>query len=163
VLAKARTYFQKGDYRWVAQVVNHVVFAEPENKEARELQAETLEQLGFQTESPIWRNFYLSGAKELREGPPKVPMRWGTLDIIRSLTLDMYFDYLAILLNGPRAAEKQITVDWIFTDTKQEYSVTLENGVLNYKSGKRAANPHATVILTRKVLDAISFKQATFL
>ena len=164
VLAKARTYFQKGDYRWVAQVVNHVVFAEPENKEARELQAEALEQMGFQSESPIWRNFYLSGAKELRDGVPKnVAMRLGSLDVIRSLTLDMYFDYLAILLNGPKAAEKQITVDWIFTDTKQEYSVALENGVLNYKSGKRAASPHATVILTRKVLDAISFKQATFL
>jgi len=53
-------------------------------------------------------------------------------------------------------------VDWVFTDTKQEYSVTLENGVLNYKSGKRAANPSATVILTRKVLDAIASKQATF-
>ncbi len=163
VLAKARTYFQKGDYRWVAQVVNHVVFAEPENTEARELQAETLERLGFQTESAVWRNFYLSGAKELRDGVPKnVPVKLGSPDVIRSLTLDMYFDYLAILLNGPKAAEKKITVDWVFTDTKQEYSVTLENGVLNYKSGKRAANPHATVILTRKVLDAISSKQATF-
>jgi len=163
VLTKARIYFEKGDYRWVAQVVNHVVFAEPENKEARELQAKTLERLGFQTESAVWRNFYLSGAKELRDGVPKnVPMRLGSLDVIRSLTLDMYFDYLAVLLNGPKAAEKRITVDWVFTDTKQEYSVTLENGVLNYKSGKRAANPHATVILTRKVLDAIASKQATF-
>ena len=163
VLTKARIYFEKGDYRWVAQVVNHVVFAEPENKEARELQAETLERLGFQTESAVWRNFYLSGAKELRDGVPKnVPMRLGSLDVIRSLTLDMYFDYLAILLNGPKAAEKKITVDWVFTDTKQQYSVTLENGVLNYKSGKRAANPSATVILTRKVLDAIASKQATF-
>ena len=163
VLTKARIYFEKGDYRWVAQVVNHVVFAEPENKEARELQAETLERLGFQTESAVWRNFYLSGAKELRDGVPKnVPMRLGSLDVIRSLTLDMYFDYLAVLLNGSKAAEKRITVDWVFTDTKQEYSVTLENGVLNYKSGKRAANPHATVILTRKVLDAIASKQATF-
>jgi alkyl sulfatase BDS1-like metallo-beta-lactamase superfamily hydrolase len=163
VLAKARTYFQKGEYRWVAQVVNHVVFAEPENKEARELQAQTLEQLGFQAESPVWRNFYLSGAKELREGVPrKAPMRRGSLDVIRSLTLDMFFDYLAILLNGPKAAGKKITVDWIFTDTKQTYSVFLENGVLNYKSGKRAVHPDATVTLTRDVLDTISLKQATF-
>jgi alkyl sulfatase BDS1-like metallo-beta-lactamase superfamily hydrolase len=163
VLAKARAYFQKGEYRWVAQVVNHVVFAEPENKEARELQAQNLEQLGFQAESPVWRNFYLSGAKELRDGlPQKVPVRWGSLDIIRSLSLDMYFDYLAILLNGPKAAKKKITVNWIFADLKQEYSVSLENGVLNHKAGKRAANADATVILTRTVLDAISLKQATF-
>ena len=163
VLDKARTYFQKGEYRWVAQVVNHVVFAEPGNREARELQAQTLEQLGFQAESPIWRNFYLSGAKDLRkETPERVPMRWGSLDVIRSLPLDMYFDYLSILLNGPKAAEKKITVDWIFTDTRQEYSVSLENGVLNYKAGKRAANPDATIILTRSILDAISLKQASF-
>jgi alkyl sulfatase BDS1-like metallo-beta-lactamase superfamily hydrolase len=163
ILAKARIYFQKGEYRWVAQVVNHVVFAEPGNKEARELQAQTLEQLGFQTESPVWRNFYLSGAKELRDGlPQKMSLRSGKEDVVRSLSLDMYFDYLAILLNGPKAAEKKITLDWVFTDTKQEYSVSLGNGVLNYRAGKRSANPDATVILTRKVLDAISLKQATF-
>jgi alkyl sulfatase BDS1-like metallo-beta-lactamase superfamily hydrolase len=162
VLARARAYFQKGEYRWVAQVVNHVVFAEPGNEEARELQARTLEQLGFQAESAVWRNFYLSGARELREGVSKVPMTWGSLDVIRSLTLDMYFDYLAILLNGPKAAGKKVTVDWIFTDTKQEYSLALENGVLNHRAGKRAVNPDATILLTRSVLDSISLRQATF-
>jgi alkyl sulfatase BDS1-like metallo-beta-lactamase superfamily hydrolase len=162
VLDRARAYFQKGEYRWVAQVVNHVVFAEPENREARELQARTLEQLGFQAESPVWRNFYLSGARELREGVPKTPMTWGSLDVIRSLTLDMYFDTLAVLLNGPKAAGKKITVDWVFTDTKQEYSLTLENGVLNHRAGRRAANPDATVLLTRSILDSISLRQASF-
>jgi alkyl sulfatase BDS1-like metallo-beta-lactamase superfamily hydrolase len=163
VMTKARDYLQKGEYRWVAQVMNHVVFSDPQNKKARELQADTLEQLGYAAESPIWRNFYLAGAKELREGIPKLPrLNVGSLDIIRAMTLDMYFDYLAILLDASRAAGKKITVDWVFTDTKQQYSVTLENSVLNYKTGKRGAAPDATIILTRKVLDDISLKRATF-
>jgi alkyl sulfatase BDS1-like metallo-beta-lactamase superfamily hydrolase len=163
VMTKAWDYLQKGEYRWVAQVMNHVVFSDPHNRQARELQADTLEQLGYAAESPIWRNFYLAGAKELREGISKLSRpNVGSLDIIRAMTLDMYFDYLAILLDASKAASKKITVDWVFTDTKQEYSVTLENSVLNYKAGKRAAAPDATVILTRKVLDDISLKGATF-
>ncbi len=163
VMTKARDYLQKGEYRWVAQVMNHVVFADPQNKRARELQADTLEQLGYAAESPIWRNFYLSGAKELREGISKLPpLNVGSLDIIRAVPLDMYFDYLAVLLDASKAAGKKITVNWIFTDTKQEYSVALENSVLNHKAGKRAAAPDATVVLTRKVLDDISLKRATF-
>jgi len=120
--------------------------------------------LGYAAESPIWRNFYLAGAKELREGIPKLPpLNVGGLDIVRAITLDMYFDYLAILLDASKAAGKKITVNWIFTDTKQEYSVTLENSVLNHKGGKRAAAPDATVILSQKVLHDISLKRATFL
>ena len=163
VIAKARAYLEKGEYRWVAQVMNHVVFVDPENKEARELQADVLEQLGYAAESPIWRNFYLSGVKELREGVPKhLPPQALGLDLVRAMTLDMYFDYLAILVDASKAAGKKITVDWIFTDTKQEYSVTLENSVLNYKARKRAAAPDATLIMTRKVLDEILSKQSTF-
>jgi alkyl sulfatase BDS1-like metallo-beta-lactamase superfamily hydrolase len=163
ILARARESMKKGEYRWVAQVVNHVVFAESGNREARELQADALEQLGYQSESPVWRNFYLSGAKELRDGITKnVPVQTGGIDVIRSMPLDMFFDYMAVRLNGPKAADKHITVNWVFTDANQTYAVTLENGVLNYKRGRLAANPEATVFLTRAVLDTIAAKQATF-
>jgi alkyl sulfatase BDS1-like metallo-beta-lactamase superfamily hydrolase len=163
ILARARESMKKGEYRWVAQVLNHVVFAESGNREARELQADALEQLGYQSESPVWRNFYLSGAKELRDGITKnVPVQTGGIDVIRSMPLDMFFDYMAVRLNGPKAADKHITVNWVFTDANQTYAVTLENGVLNYKRGRLAANPEATVFLTRAVLDTIAAKQATF-
>jgi alkyl sulfatase BDS1-like metallo-beta-lactamase superfamily hydrolase len=163
VLVRARESMKRGDYRWVAQVVNHVVFAEPENREARELQADALEQLGYQSESPIWRNFYLSGAQELRDGVNKnIPVQTGGLDVIRSMPLDTFFDLLAIRLNGPKAADKRITVNWVFNDTNQAYAVTLENGVLNYKRERLAINPDAKVILSRSVFDAIAAKQATF-
>ena len=163
VLARARESMEKGEYRWVAQVVNHVVFAQPGNRDARELQADALEQLGYQSESPIWRNFYLSGAKELRDGITKnVPVQLGGIDVIRNIPLDMFFDFMAVRLNGPKAADKHITVNWVFTDIDQKYSVTLESGVFNYKRGRLAADPAATVFLTRTVLDTIAAKQATF-
>lgn len=164
VLARARQSLKNGEYRWVAQVVNHVVFADPENLEARELQADALEQLGYQSESPVWRNFYLSGAKELRDGITKnIPIQAGSSDVVGSMPLDMFFDFMAVRLNGPKAADKRITVNWFFTDTNQAYAVTLENGVLNYKQGRFAADAEAKVILTRAVFDTIAAKQATFL
>ena len=115
LLAQARKSFDQGDYRWVAQVVNHLVFAEPENEEARALQADALEQLGYQAESGPWRNFYLSAAKELRDGvidlgAPKT----NSPDVIRATPLEMFFDLLAVRLNGPRAAGKVITLNGQF-------------------------------------------------
>jgi alkyl sulfatase BDS1-like metallo-beta-lactamase superfamily hydrolase len=163
VLTRARESMKKGEYRWVAQVVNHVVFAQPRNRDARELQADALEQLGYQSESPIWRNFYLTGAKELRDGVDKnIPVQIGSMDVISNMPLDMFFDMMAIRLNGPKAIDKQITVNWIFTDVNQTFAVTLENSVLNYKRGRLAADPATTVTLTRALLDKIMAKQATF-
>ena len=94
VLSKAKESYAKGEYRWVAQVVNHVVFADPDNRAARELQADALEQLGYQAESGPWRNFYLTGAKELREGVKKLPTpNTASPDTVRAMTLEMFFDY----------------------------------------------------------------------
>ncbi len=88
VLAKARESFEAGDYRWVAEVVNHVVFAEPENEAARELQAEALERLGFGAENATWRNFFLMGAKELREGVAGTPTATAPPDIVANLSVE---------------------------------------------------------------------------
>ena len=163
VLARARASMKKGEYRWVAEVLNHVVFAEPGNREARELQADALEQLGYQAESPIWRNFYLAGARELRNGVDKnVPVQARSRDILRGMSMDQFFDLMAVRLNGPKAADKRITVNWMLTDTNQSYKLTLENGVLNHKQGRLDANADATISLARSVFDSIMAKQATF-
>src|SRR3546814_511008 len=112
VLAKARESYAKGEYRWVAEVVNHVVFAEPDNQDARNLQADALEQLGYQAESGPWRNFYLTGAKELREGVTQLPTpNTASPDIVRSMTPEMFFDYLGVRLNGPKAAETEAVIN----------------------------------------------------
>jgi alkyl sulfatase BDS1-like metallo-beta-lactamase superfamily hydrolase len=164
VLTRARADLRRDEYRWVAEALNHVVWAEPENSEARELLADALEQLGYRSESPVWRNFYLSGAQELRDGIRKdASLQRPGLDVIRAMPLDTFFDVQAVRLNGPKAEGKRIAVNWVFADPQQGYGVTLENGVLNHKRGRLHADPDATVFMRRGVFDAIVAKQATFL
>ncbi len=155
VLAKARTSYAQGDFRWVAEVVNHVVFADPENAEARELEAKALEQLGYRTESGTWRNFYLTGARELRRGVHKTG--GGTTaspDTIEAMPLDLFFDFLGVRLNGPKAEGKAITINWDLTDTKEQYVLALENGVLNHTPHKQAQDADATIHLSRAAFNA---------
>lgn len=155
VLAKARNAYEKGDYRWVAEVVNHVVFADPGNREARELQADTLEQLGYQAESGPWRNFYLTGARELRNGVKPSPLTLVSGDVLKAMTIDMIFDYMAICLNGPKASGKNIKINWNFTDTKEQYVLTLENATLSHWEGKQAKDADTTITLKRSTWNDI--------
>lgn len=163
VLARARHEFEAGDYRWVAQVVNDVVFAEPDNQEAKDLQADALEQLGYQAEAGPWRNFYLTGAQELRTGIAQLPTpNTASADTIRAMTLEMYFDYLAIRLNGPDAAGTTLRFDAVFTDLDTRYSLLIDNGVLNYFEGTTDPEATATITLTRAALDDVTLGMATF-
>ena len=163
VLARAKAAFDKGDYRWVTQVVNHVVFSDPENKEARNLQADALEQLGYQSESATFRNFYLFGAKELREGVKKTYGRPAiTPDVAQALTPAMIFDTMATRINPQKTAGKIIAINWQFTDTKERYLLKLENSVLNNSAGKQTANADCTIKLTRDVFNRVMTKQANF-
>jgi alkyl sulfatase BDS1-like metallo-beta-lactamase superfamily hydrolase len=112
VLAKAQESFDNGDYRWVAQVVNHVVFADPDNQAAKDLQADALEQLGYQAESGPWRNFYLTGAKELREGVKELPTpNTASPDTVRAMSPEMFFDYLGVRLDSAKAADAAMTLN----------------------------------------------------
>lgn len=168
VIKRARMTFQEGDYRWVAQVLNHVVFAEPWNIAARELQADAFEQMGYQSESGIWRNHYLTGAMELRSGIPANSLVSNALDQFNSITLDLYFDYLGILLNGPAANGKLIVLNWKVTDTRklpavtEEYVLNLENSALTYMPYKQAANADASLVMTRETLNQINTQQITW-
>ena len=162
LLAQARQSFAAGEYRWVAQVVNHLVFADPDNREARELQADALEQLGYQAESGPWRNFYLSAAKELRDGVLDLPApKTVSPDTVRATPLDMFFDLLAVRLIGPQAAGETIVLNAIFTDSDEKYMLTVENGVLNYARDKQAEGADATLTTTRAALDEIVLGEAT--
>jgi alkyl sulfatase BDS1-like metallo-beta-lactamase superfamily hydrolase len=162
VLKKAKEYFDKGEFRWVAEVVNHVVFANPSNQAAKNLQADALEQLGYQAESGPWRNFYLTGAKELREGVMKLPTPdTASPDTVRAMDLDLFFDFLAMRLNGPKAEDRRLSLNFDFTDLKQKYSVEMENGVLNHTEGVAAKDADATVTLTRDTLNKIVLKETS--
>lgn len=152
-LKRAKESFDKGEYRWVAEVVNHVVFADPDNQAAKNLQADALEQLGYQAEAGPWRNFYLTGAKELREGVKKLPTtNTASPDTIRAMTLDLFFDYLAMKLNGPKAAGKHIVLNLDFTDVNERYLLEMSNGVLNHTPERHDAKADASVTMTRVAL-----------
>lgn len=164
LLQKARQSYDKGDYRWVAEVVNHLVFADPDNRAAKNLQADALEQLGFQAESGPWRNFYLTGAMELRQGIRKTSEGEPTpADIIAAMTTDMFLDFMGIRLNGPKAAGKRAAFNFIFTDTNEKYAVYLQNGVLVYTKNKQLPNPDAILTTTRAVLNDLALGQTTAL
>ncbi len=157
VTDRARECFENGEYRWVAQVMKHVVFADPSDRAARELTADAMEQLGYQAESSTWRNAYLTGAQELRFGSPVLPEMVDTAspETIHALTLEMIFNYLAVRLNGPEAAGREITINFVLPDTNQEAWLRLENGALSHSVGRSAIDPDATVTLDREVLDGI--------
>ena len=161
-LNRAREDFAKGAFRWVAEIANAVVFAEPNNQEARMLGADALEQLGYQSESATWRNAYLLGAFELRNGLPKslgrAPVR---PDLVGALPVPMFFDYLGVRLNGPKAEGKRIVLNWHFPDLSERYVTNLENCALTYLSDRDDDEAHATVTLARPVLNQIILRQIT--
>jgi len=162
IISKAREYYNKGDYRWVAQVLNHVVFSDPDNSTARELEADALEQLGYQAESGPWRNFYLTGAQELRNGIVKRPAtNTVSPDTVKTMNLDSFFDYMAMRLDASRANDKIMTFNFVFPDINEKYLVTLENSVLNHTKDFQAQNADATVILNRNTLNDIMLRQTS--
>jgi alkyl sulfatase BDS1-like metallo-beta-lactamase superfamily hydrolase len=162
IITKARESFQKGEYRWVAQVMNHVVFADPINTEAKELEADALEQLGYQTEDPTWRNEFLMGAFELRKGIPTNSFSTSaSAETISAMSIDMIFDFMGITLNVEKAEGKKILINYVFTDTKQKYAVTVNNSVLIYSENKQHAKPDITLTLPRTTLNEITGKTVT--
>ncbi len=160
LLKLAQKDFDAGNYRWVAQVLDNLVSAEPDNQAARNLLADALEQLGYQQENGPWRNFFLSGAKELRNGIERMPVpSTASPDTIRSMPIELFFDFLAIRLNGPKAAGKNIAINLSLPDVEGNYSLVLENGVLNY--GPPVERPSATVTVNRSDLNDVILGTAT--
>jgi alkyl sulfatase BDS1-like metallo-beta-lactamase superfamily hydrolase len=158
VLAKAREAFEAGDYRWVAQVVNHVVFTEPENRAARELQADALEQLAYGAENATWRNFFLAGARELREGTGGTPTATAPPDIVANLSVSQLLDAMAIRLDGPAAWEHHVRIDWVVTSPDEEHAVTVRNGVFRHKQGRHDPAAGATFVIEREALNQLVLK-----
>ncbi|WP_316163532.1 alkyl/aryl-sulfatase [Bradyrhizobium sp. SZCCHNRI20481] len=163
LLARARADFANGEFRFVAQAVGHLVFAEPDNAEARALLADTLEQLGYAAESATWRNAYLFGAQELRQGMPEVPARPGLpRETLAALRTEQLWDVLGVRLNGPKAEGKHIVLNWTFTDTGERFVLTLQNCALTYAVGVQASTADAGFTLARSTLDAVIAKATSF-
>ncbi|SIN72160.1 alkyl/aryl-sulfatase [Halodesulfovibrio marinisediminis] len=161
VLSKARKAYENGEYRWVAEVGNHVVFADPSNKEARMLVADALEQLGYQAESGPWRNFYLTGAQELRNGVKELPApNTASLDFIQAMDTSMLLDYTGIRLNPEKAAGKNIIINLVLTDTSEKFVLELQNSALSNRTGA-AENADLTIEMPRALLNKVFLKETT--
>jgi alkyl sulfatase BDS1-like metallo-beta-lactamase superfamily hydrolase len=160
VLEKARRCFEQGDYRWVAEVVDHVVFAEPSNAAARELLAEALTRLGYGAENATWRNFFLIGAKELREGIGGTPTATAPPDVVANLSVAQLLDAMAIRLDGPRAWESTLRIDWLIADPDEAHAITVGNGVLRHREGRHEPVADAALLVDRAALDRLLLKTA---
>lgn len=154
VVERARPCFEAGDYRWVAEVLNHVVMAEPDHVQGRALLADTLEQLGYQSESAPWRNFYLSGALELRHGLPETRAFQASGGIAAGMPIENFFQVLAVRLLPAAVAGRRIRLQLHFSDLDCSYLLVIENSVLNYFKDRLDDAADATLTLS-----ALNFKR----
>ena len=145
VVELAKDAFDEGDYRWAATLLDHAIFTDENHQGARELYGDTLEQLAYGAENAVWRNFFLSGATELRDGSFGTPTQTTSPSLMSQLTPEQIFDTLAININGPRAWDLDLTIDVRFVDTATDYRLTLRNGVLVHR---KIANPASEATAT---------------
>jgi alkyl sulfatase BDS1-like metallo-beta-lactamase superfamily hydrolase len=148
----ARRAFAAGDYRWAAEVLNHVLFADETHAEARALQADTFEQLGFGSENGTWRNAFLSGAYELRHGSFGTPTDPGAHDVVAALSVEQVFDAVAVRIDGPKAWDEHVVISWVVTDLDEVHVTELRHGVLTRRREAAAVDGHVTFTLDRATL-----------
>ncbi|AXI61190.1 alkyl/aryl-sulfatase [Pseudomonas kribbensis] len=150
VLEAARVAYDKGEYRWVAELLDQAVLDQPDDKAAKELLARAYEQLGYQSESATWRNSYLTAAQELRNGPPEKGVRRSDLiELMKQTPTERFLEAMAASLDGPAADGKNWTFNLQLTDTKESFVLWIENAVLHYRRGAPASNANATLSVTK--------------
>ena len=147
----AQRAYDDGDYRWAAQVLDHVLFAEPTHAAARTLQADTFDQLGFGAENGTWRSSYLAGAQELRHGQFGTPVS-ASADLLAALTVTQVFDSIAIRIDGPQAWDQHIVISWVITDDDVTFVTELRNGALNHRKVDSPLPGTTTFALSRPTL-----------
>ncbi|KXF52072.1 MBL fold metallo-hydrolase [Rhodococcus sp. SC4] len=160
ILAEGRRAFEAGDYRWSTQILHQLVFADPANTAARELQADAYEQMGYQAEGPQWRGIFLSAAKELRLGVQPPPYVTASRDTILAMPIDILFDFLAVQIAGDRAADVDITIDLDFADIGEQWTMWIRRGVLNARRGG-GADARLTVTGPKQALTGVLLNPAT--
>jgi alkyl sulfatase BDS1-like metallo-beta-lactamase superfamily hydrolase len=158
VLTLAKSAYRDGDYRWTAELLNHLVFANPNNSAARELLARSYHQLGYQAEAGTWRDIYLTGALELLHGVTPGVTRLATIEpLLRNTPLDRFFTLMAVLLNGERAADSNLVIRFHFTDIAETWQLNIKNAVLHSRqlqedSPLLSSEVNASVSLTHNLL-----------
>ena len=167
LLASAQKAFAEGDYRWVVELVNHAVFAEPTNERARSLQADALEQLGYQSESATFRNAYLMGAQELRNGPPpRSPARVRARSLIKAMTIEQVFDTLAVRAMSENLGGVAIAINWTFTDMvntpDEKWILGVSHRTIFATQGRHNQSASATISVSRDLFLEVIAQTTTF-
>jgi alkyl sulfatase BDS1-like metallo-beta-lactamase superfamily hydrolase len=148
----AQRAYDEGDYRWVVELVNHVLFTDEHHAAARAVQADAFEQLGFGAENGTWRNAFLAGATELRHGQFGTPATSGARDILSALSVEQIFDSVAIRVDGPKAWDEHLVMSWVVTDLDRTYVTELRHGVLTCRVVADPAPGSTTFSLARRTL-----------
>jgi alkyl sulfatase BDS1-like metallo-beta-lactamase superfamily hydrolase len=150
LVASAQAAYDAGDYRWAAEVLKHAVYADPKHTAAKELLARCFEQLGYVAESAPWRNFYLTGALELRQGPPEKGITIDILlDMLQHAPIERFLERMAASLDGTKAADTKLKLNLVFSDLKESYVLRIENAVMHHHKAPPAADANATLTLTK--------------
>ena len=150
LVAAAQAAFDGGDYRWAAEMLKHAVYAEPKNKAAGELLARSFEQLGYVAESAPWRNFYLTGAYELRNGVPEKGITIDVmLDMLKHTPIERFLERMAASIDGGKAADTPLKINLVFSDLKESYVLWIENAVLHFRKAPPDKDANATLTLTK--------------
>ena len=163
LLQMAKASFDKGEYRWVVEVVNKLVFADPTNQAARNLQADALEQLGYQAENAGWRNSYLVAAQELRNGVPRnLPsLRVSNPDALAAMDTGLLFDYLGVRMNAQKAEGEDFSINLVLPDKNEQYLLELKNSHLNNIKGVQSEKAGQTVTIDRADLNRLMLKEVS--
>jgi len=150
VVAAAKEAAGKGENRWAAELLKHVLDVSPSHAEAKTLLAETFEKLGYAAESSAWRNFYLTGALELREGAPEKGMpRESLIEMLNQTPIERFLEAMAASLNASKAEGKKIKINLVFSDTQKSFVLRLENSVLHHAQKAPEKDANATLTLTQ--------------
>lgn len=159
VRVAAREAMAEGDDRWAAQLLTHCVFADPDDTESRELQALAFEQMAFRTENTTWRNFYLMGALELRQGVLSVPSRPANPELVSALTIEQVFDAIGLRIDGERAAAEHVVVNWVFTDlagtADERWTCWVKNAAFGARRDSSDPRAEATLATTKSTFIAV--------
>ena len=161
-VALAQAAFDEGDLRWAVEVLNHVLFADENHAEARTLQADAFERIGFGAENGTWRNVFLVGAKELRDGEPATIANRGAPDLLGALSVEQMLSSVAIRIDGPKAWNEHLTLSFVITDLDETYVFELRNGVANHRRTSAPASDGPTLHLARRSLIGLFTRQLDF-
>jgi alkyl sulfatase BDS1-like metallo-beta-lactamase superfamily hydrolase len=162
IIAKGRELYDQGKYRHAQEILNKLVYAEPNNQAAKDLLADVWEQIGYQEESPSVRNSFLAGAYELRSGIPTGASPKGTgPDMIRAMTTGLWLDFLGVRLQSEKVEGQSFVVNFITPDNDERYVVELSNGTLTNIQGHQAKNPVLTITVNRADLELVMMGQTT--